>query len=105
MFSGQPWRLRTYLYLLAPGILLPAVLPVCWTAYSQYRQAEEAAKQETYNLAQITADSTRLFLSNAEKLMKGLAGRIQSLPHPEQGCDSIFDEFRDLFPQLVQKIE
>lgn len=46
VLSKRMWRLRTYLYLLAFGILLPAVLLIAWNGYSQYRQAEEAAERE-----------------------------------------------------------
>lgn len=100
MFSKRLWRLRTYLYLLAFGILLPAVLLTVWNGYSQYRQAEEAAEREVYTLANIGAETTALFLADAETLLKGLSTRIQSRPLPENGCDPIFEEFKTLFPQF-----
>lgn len=100
MFSKRLWSLRTYLYLLAFGILLPAVLLTAWNGYSQYRQAEEAAGREVYNLASIGAETTASFLADAEKLLKGLSMRIQSRPTPANGCDPIFEEFRTLFPQF-----
>ena len=101
MFLNQLWRLRTYLYLLALGVLLPAVLLVSWNGYSQYVQAEDAAKREVYSLANIGADSTALFLSDAERLLKELASRIQSHPSPSHGCDPIFKEFTTLFPKFA----
>ena len=100
MFSKRLWSLHTYLYLLALAILLPAVLLTAWNGYSQYRQAEEAAEREVYNLANIGAETTALFLSDAKKLLKGLSTRIQSRPTRENGCDPIFEEFRTLFPQF-----
>lgn len=66
LLSKRLWRLRTYLYLLAFGILLPAVLLTAWNGYSQYRQAEEAAEREVYNLANIGAEATALFLADTE---------------------------------------
>ena len=100
MFSKRLWSLHTYLYLLAFAILFPAVLLTAWNGYSQYRQAEEAAEREVYNLANIGAETTALFLSDAKKLLKGLSTRIQSRPTRENGCDPVFEEFRTLFPQF-----
>lgn len=100
IFSKRLWSLRTYLYLLAFGILLPAVLLTAWNGYSQYRQAEEAAEREVYNLANVGADATALFIADAERLLKALSTRIQARPVPENGCDPIFEEFRTLFPQF-----
>lgn len=100
MFSKRLWHLRTYLYLLAFGILLPAILLTAWNGYSQYRQAEEAARREVYNLANIGAETTASFLVHTEKLLKVFATRIQSRPTPANGCDPIFEEFRTLFPQF-----
>lgn len=101
MFLSKPWKLRTYLYLLAIGILLPGVALVCWNAYSQFRQAEVAAERESYNLAQITSDNTQLFLSDAEQLLQALVSRIQSRPNQNGACDLIFDEFKTLFPRFA----
>lgn len=101
MFFSKPWKLRTYLYLLAIGILLPGVALVCWNAYSQFRQAEVAAEREAYNLAQITSDNTKLFLSDAEQLLQALVSRIQSRQNQNGACDLIFDEFKTLFPRFA----
>lgn len=101
MFSKKQWQLRTYLYLLAIAILLPAAVLICWNAYSQFRQAEEAAAREAYNLAQITSDNTQLFLGDAERLLKALVDRIQSRRSANKLCDPLFDEFRNLFPRFA----
>ena len=101
MFSKRLWTLRTYLYLLALGILLPAVLLTAWNGYSQYRQAEDAAEREVYNLANIGAETTALFLADTERLLRGLSTRIQSRPTQGNGCDPIFAEFKTLFPQFA----
>lgn len=101
MFSKRLWTLRTYLCLLALGILLPAVLLTAWNGYSQYRQAEDAAEREVYNLANIGAETTALFLADTERLLRGLSTRIQSRPTHGNGCDPIFAEFKTLFPQFA----
>jgi hypothetical protein len=98
MFFAGLWRLRTYLYLLVIGILLPSVLLLIWNGYSQYHQAEEAARREVYNLANIGAETTTLFLSDAEQLLKGLANRIESRSATVDSCDPIFKEFRPRTP-------
>lgn len=100
MLSKKLWRLRTYLYLLSLSILLPAVLLISWNGYSQYAQAEDAAKREVYSLANIGADNASLFLSNTELLFKELASRIQSRLSTDS-CDPIFREFTTLFPQFA----
>jgi diguanylate cyclase (GGDEF)-like protein len=101
MFLKKQWRLRTHLSLLAIAILLPAAVLVGWNAYSQFRQAEDAAAREAYNLAQITSDNTQLFLSDAERLLKALVERIQSRPSANGVCDPLFDEFKHLFPRFA----
>jgi diguanylate cyclase (GGDEF)-like protein len=94
------WRLSTYLYLLALAILFPAVLLVSWNGYSQYIQAEEAARREVYNLANIATDNAEQFLADGEKLLKGMASRIQSRITISAGCDPLFGEFKTLFPHF-----
>jgi diguanylate cyclase (GGDEF)-like protein len=101
MFSSKPWQLHTYFYTLTLAILLPAIGLVSWNGYSQFRQAEEAAEREAYNLSQITADNTQLFLSDAEQLLRALVARIQSRSSENDLCDPIFAEFSTLFPRFA----
>lgn len=101
MLTKKQFRLQTYLYLLAVGVLMPAAVIVCWNAYSQFRQAEEAAAREAYNLAQITSDHTQSFLAEAEQLLAALVSRIPARPSPIRACDPIFAEFKYLFPRFA----
>jgi diguanylate cyclase (GGDEF)-like protein len=100
-FPKRPWPLRTYLYLLTIGVLLPSVFLVCWNAYSQYQQAEAAAKREAYNLAQISADNTQAFLADAEQLMRTIVRRIQAQPDNDLRCNPLFNDFKTLFPRFA----
>lgn len=95
------WRLRTLLYSLTGAMLIPATLLLLYNAFSQYRQAEEAAAMQAYELAQIAADSTQTFLQDAHQLLATLAARIDTDRTPNQECNPIFAEFNGLYPQFA----
>lgn len=101
MSIASRWKLRTFLYLLTLSTIVPAALLVFWGAYNQFKQAEEAAGKQAYNLAQLTADNTQVFLSDAEKLLGKIAHRIKTRKDGSLGCDPIFAEFKNLYPQFA----
>lgn len=101
MAINQTWRLRELLYFLTAAIVLPAAVLLLYSAHSQYRQAEQAAAEQAFNLARIAANNTESFLSNAEQLLKTLSVRIQSRKNSVAGCDPVFSEFRDLNPEFA----
>lgn len=101
MLSISHWRLRTLLYALMAAVIMPSAGLILYNAYTQYRNAEEVAAKQAYNLAQITADNTQGFLRDAQQLLSTLAVRIEKRSAAGPACDPIFAEFKDLYPQFA----
>ncbi len=71
------------------------------SGYRSYRQAQEQAAQAAQGLAQVTADSVESFLADTRLTMSKLAARPAIRLMDPEHCDSVFREFRDLYPQFA----
>jgi diguanylate cyclase (GGDEF)-like protein/PAS domain S-box-containing protein len=96
--SRSKWSLRGLLYLLTASVVLPGAALLAYSVYSQYKQDEQAAASEAYNLARLTADNVQAFLSDARQVLAVLANR-PAMQQP--GCDPVFRDFKDLYPQFA----
>lgn len=91
------WSLRALLYLLTASVLLPCAALLAYSVYAQYKQDEQAAAAAAYSLARLTTDNVQTFLSDARNVLETLARRPQM---QQAGCDPVFKEFKDLYPQF-----
>ena len=103
MRRNSPWRVRSLLFVLALGILLPMTLLVVYLINHQYTQGQRQAENEALRLAQLTADTAQTFLEDARGVLKTLAQRPQMVAKAtgsSPDCDPIFSSFKEFYPQL-----
>ena len=97
MLSLSKFSVRGWLHILTGAIVVPMAILLTYTVYNNYRQEEQAATTASYNLARLTVDNVQAFLDDARVVLDTLARRAQ-MQHP--GCDPIFKDFKDIYPQL-----
>ena len=103
MARNARWRVRSLLYLLAAGILLPMALLQAYLIGDQHTQDQRQAESEALRLAQLTADTTETFISDTRDLLQTLASRPlmrAKASGTTQHCDPIFSTFKEFYPQL-----
>lgn len=98
---NRRWSVCSLLYIFAGAIVVPAAILLLGNVYHQYRHAEKAATTQINWLAQLGADNARDFIVDAENVLKILGTRIQMQKTANPGCDPIFPQFKDLFPQFA----
>jgi diguanylate cyclase (GGDEF)-like protein/PAS domain S-box-containing protein len=91
------WSLKGLLYLLCSTVALPVTLMLTYNIYNSYKQDEKIAMQAAYSLAAVTAGNVQVFISDTQQALTTLAKRPQMV---QPGCDTVFADFKDLFPRL-----
>ena len=99
--AGRGWSIRAMLYLLIVASVLPLVALRAYSLYSEYRHDQEQAAQSALSLARVTGDDVEAFLDDTRQMMSRLAARPRIRKMDANDCDSIFSEFRDLYPQFA----
>ncbi len=93
-----PYGLRTGLLLMLAIGLLPAIAGTAW----YLRQLRDIAVQDAFEQAIVVAGGTserlRWMLQDAQGMLAAVAARPKVQAMDGDGCDSIFDDFRDLSP-------
>lgn len=100
MRNHTTWPVRHLLYSLTAAAVVPAALLLAFSVWNQYRTDEQEAASSAYSLAQLTADNVEGLLSDARHVLSRIALRPGVRAGPAQGCDRIFDQFKDLYPQF-----
>jgi diguanylate cyclase (GGDEF)-like protein/PAS domain S-box-containing protein len=103
MRQRLPWRVRSLLYLLAAGILVPMVVLQAYLIHHQYDQGQRQAEAEALRLAELTADTAKNFIEDARGVLQTLARRPQMLAKATgagRDCDPVFASFKEFYPQL-----
>ncbi|MES2184077.1 MAG: EAL domain-containing protein [Pseudomonadota bacterium] len=95
------WSVRNLLLVLTAAAVVPAAALLAFSVYRQYQADEREASAAAYNLAELSADSVRSFLSEGRQLLAKIAKRPLLRGDAGRGCDPIFNEFRDLYPQFA----
>jgi signal transduction histidine kinase len=95
------WSIRSLLYLLTLCAVLPAACLLVYSALNQYERDRREAAEVSLNLARLAADNVRGFLGDAEHIMARIAARPQVRAMDPARCDPIFQDFRDLYPRLI----
>jgi diguanylate cyclase (GGDEF)-like protein/PAS domain S-box-containing protein len=98
--NDTKWSVRRLLYSLTAAAVIPASLLLAFSVHNQYRTDEQEAARSAYNLAQLTADNVQGLLADARHVLSRIAVRPGVLAGNSQGCDQIFGQFRDLYPQF-----
>lgn len=94
------WSVRRLLYSLTAAAVIPAALLLAFSVWNQYRTDEQEAARSAYSLAQLTADNMEGLLADASYVMSKIAQRPGVRNDSGQGCDQIFEQFKDLYPQF-----
>lgn len=94
------WSVRRLLYSLTAAAVLPASLLLAFSEWNQYRTDEHEAARSAYSLAQLTSDTLEGMLTDASYVMSKIAQRPGVRNDADQGCDAIFGQFKDLYPQF-----
>ncbi|MFC5512057.1 EAL domain-containing protein [Massilia jejuensis] len=101
MRTHTKWSVRRLLYSLTAAAVVPASLLLAFSVWNQYRTDEREAARSAHNLAQLTADNVQGMLTDARDVMGKIAQRPGIRATSSQGCDPIFDQFKDLYPQFA----
>ncbi len=80
--------------------MIPASLLLAFSVWNQYRTDEIEAARSAHSLAQLTADNVQGMLSDAHDVVSKIAQRPGVRAASSQGCDQIFGQFKDLYPQF-----
>ncbi len=100
MRHQQNWSVRRLLYSLTAAAVLPASILLSLSVWNQYKTDELEAARSAYNLAQLTANHLEERLSDARGVLETLARRPGVRKAAADGCDPIFGQFKDLYPQF-----
>ena len=81
--------------------MLPVAALLAYTGYQDYQQTQELAAQTAMQLAEVTAQNVEAFLAETRLTMSRLANRPGIRRISAAHCDSVFFEFKDLYPQFA----
>jgi len=100
MREGQ-WSISGLLYLLTAATILPAAALLAYSTWNQYERDRREAAAVSFNLARLASDNVQIFLSDAERVMAGIAARPRVRAMESAPCPPIFEDFHDLYPQFA----
>ncbi len=89
------------LYLLIVASVLPLIALRVYSLYREFLLDQEQAAQSALGLARVTGNNVEVFLEDTQQMMSRLAARPRIRKMDPKDCDSIFGEFRDLYPQFA----
>jgi PAS domain S-box-containing protein len=98
------WSIRTYLWLLALAVVLPAAVVLAYSIASEARHAERAAQATALSLAQLGASQTQRTFDDAETIASRLTQRPRFLALDQQQPPRAFDEFLPLHPEYANVV-
>lgn len=101
MRAHTNWSVRRLLYGLTAAAVIPASLLLAFSVWNEYRSDEIEAARSAHSLAQLTADNVQGMLADARDVMGKIAERPGVRAGAAQGCDQIFAQFKDLYPQFA----
>lgn len=92
------FSVRSILHVLIGAVLLPCAFLLGFSIYQKYQQDEQAAANESYNLARLTAENVQVFLADAKQILLTLSKRPQM---QQDDCDPVFQHINDFFPRFA----
>lgn len=102
----MPYRvsIRALLQRLVLAVALPLAALSAWGLYDAVQDHQRQAREQVFNLAQVTASQTANFLGQARNILNGLAARPAVRALDPARCDPILKDFLGLAPRFANAV-